>query len=100
LRVAVRGHAKQPSVLDGALAHSVDVDGCSWSLSGEGEQRALELILEKASVKMRWTTVMLEPKGEGAEAAVAKARRMDELSELMRGALQGTGLQPQESAAV
>jgi hypothetical protein len=95
--VAVRGHSKQPTLLDCALAHTVEVDACSWSLSGEGGQRALLLTLEKASAGLRWTALMLAADGEGAEVgAVVEARRMEELSELMRSALQGTGLQPQK----
>lgn len=114
VRVAVAGHPTQPALLDGRLEHPVDVDGCGWCLSGEGDQRALCLNFEKASAGLRWTQLLLGG-GEGAPAddndargiggggaglGAVEAARLEGLNELMRSALLGTSeLRPHQPAA-
>lgn len=116
VRVAVAGHATQPAVLDGTLEHPVDVDGCSWSLGGEGAQRALSVTFEKASGGLRWRQLLLgggagltaaptetssagDSLGLNLASAAAEARRMEELNEMLHATLQGTELRPLQPSA-
>ena len=48
LSVSVKGHSRQPHVLDDTLYYDVDPDSMSWALEGSGNSRALLIELEKA----------------------------------------------------
>lgn len=54
LRVAVKGHERQPAIIDGELAGKVDPESCSWTLEGSGEKRRLCLELEKTMGGLMW----------------------------------------------
>jgi len=54
LRVEVKGHEKQPAVIDGAFFKPVDVDACDHHLEGSGDSRMLVLDLEKQQGGLTW----------------------------------------------
>merc|ERR1712217_93660 len=47
LRVAVRGHAMQPHVIDGTLTGAIDLDSAGWHLDVSADGRKLVLDMEK-----------------------------------------------------
>ena len=66
LRVTVAGHALQP-VVEGALCHPVDHEGCSWSLEGTGSTRQLIVLLEKEEAGLYWPTLVASAEAEEDE---------------------------------
>ena len=54
LSVAVAGHAKQPTVVGGALEHQIDAEASQWHLEGSGDKRTLVLDLEKRQTGLEW----------------------------------------------
>lgn len=69
LRVAVRGHPRQPSVLEGAFYRPVLADSCAWQVQGEGRARCLQLLLEKAAGDVRWPSLLRAAEGAQPEGA-------------------------------
>ena len=66
LRVTVAGHARQP-VVDGALCHPVDHEGCSWSLEGTGSTRQLIVLLEKEEAGLYWPALVVSAEADEDE---------------------------------
>ncbi|KAL1527071.1 hypothetical protein AB1Y20_015754 [Prymnesium parvum] len=58
LQVSVKGHALQPTVINGKLQHPVDVESCAWRLEGNGEYRQLVIDLEKISGGLDWQDLL------------------------------------------
>lgn len=54
LKVAVKGHERQPAIVDGEIAGKIDPDSCAWTLEGAGEGRRLVLELEKTMGGIIW----------------------------------------------
>mmetsp|Transcript_6738 Transcript_6738/g.18545 ORF Transcript_6738/g.18545 Transcript_6738/m.18545 type:complete len:219 (-) Transcript_6738:124-780(-) len=54
LRVEVRGHERQPFVIDGPLFKPIDTDACDHHLEGSGDKRMLVLDLEKQQGGLTW----------------------------------------------
>jgi hypothetical protein len=48
LAVSVRGHVRQPNVLEGVLYYDVTPESLAWELTGAGDARMLVVTLEKA----------------------------------------------------
>mmetsp|Transcript_101696 Transcript_101696/g.286717 ORF Transcript_101696/g.286717 Transcript_101696/m.286717 type:complete len:274 (-) Transcript_101696:95-916(-) len=61
LRVAVRGHERQPCVIDGELVGAVDPESCGWTLDGSGEKRHLAIELEKKMGGFMWERLLKAP---------------------------------------
>ncbi|KAJ8603486.1 hypothetical protein CTAYLR_005138 [Chrysophaeum taylorii] len=60
LVVRVRGHEKQPAVIDGPLSQPIALDGCAWSLTSEGPQRVLYVAIEKKAPEFVWSSFFKE----------------------------------------
>mmetsp|Transcript_25175 Transcript_25175/g.54769 ORF Transcript_25175/g.54769 Transcript_25175/m.54769 type:complete len:263 (-) Transcript_25175:40-828(-) len=58
LKVSVKGHERQPFVIDGTLAGAVDLDSCSWVLEGNGEKRKLTLDMDKTMGGLMWNRLL------------------------------------------
>uniref|UniRef100_A0A7S0F9K8 CS domain-containing protein n=1 Tax=Pyrodinium bahamense TaxID=73915 RepID=A0A7S0F9K8_9DINO len=54
LRVTVRGHERQPHVINGELSGPIDVDGSGWHLDGSGDNRNVVIDLEKQMGGITW----------------------------------------------
>lgn len=59
LHVAVKGHDRQPYVLQGQLAGPIDVDGSGWHLDGSGDDRRLLIDLEKQMGGIMWHQLLM-----------------------------------------
>ena len=57
--VSVKGHALQPTVIDGTLLHPIDPTESAFHLEGSGEGRKLILDLEKESAGLDWSLGLL-----------------------------------------
>lgn len=58
LTVRIKGHEKQPAVIDGRLSQPIALDGCSWGLTSEGHQRVLWVNLEKKASEYVWAGLL------------------------------------------
>ena len=56
---SVKGHAQQPTVIDGTLLHPIDPTESAFHLEGSGEGRKLILDLEKESAGLDWSLGLL-----------------------------------------
>jgi len=58
LRIAVKGHSSQPTVVDGELTGAIDPESSSWSLEGSGEKRRVVVELEKKMGGFMWDKLL------------------------------------------
>jgi hypothetical protein len=59
LKVCVKGHALQPSVIDGKLLYPIDQTMSQWHLEGSGDTRVLILDLENTHAGVDWSKGLL-----------------------------------------
>ena len=55
LKVCVKGHALQPSVIDGKLLYQIDPTMSQWHLEGSGDKRVMILDLENTHAGVDWS---------------------------------------------
>jgi len=58
LRIAVKGHSIQPTIVDGELSGAVDPEASAWSIEGSGEKRRVVVELEKKMGGFMWTRLL------------------------------------------
>jgi len=59
LKVSVKGHALQPTVIDGKLLYPIDETMSQWHLEGSGDKRVLILDLENTHAGIDWSKGLL-----------------------------------------
>lgn len=62
LKVAVKGHACQPTILDSELAGKIDPESCAWTLEGSGDGRKLCLEMDKTMGGLMWNRLLGVPR--------------------------------------